>query len=253
MYGKFDFFMAVKLFFKLLVVSVVLLVVGLFLWRFWVSRVPEELEVLSPNKALAEAYEAHGEDLELVIQEQATTTRSHNSYGYFTSCQAVFIPEARQLQLLIRYNNSTLEATEKDYGLAEGSLSPERDWYDISLVVMRDKTPDNRNDNLLKDLDKHRDSVALERIHPTEVTEVMHTKLHSYRRLVFDGVEPDRLTLAVFADFFYIDDIMYQKEGYDVYVDRSYASLCLYAFTEESETRSLTKEDIAALEAYGGN
>lgn len=250
MYGKFDFFMAVKLFFKLLVLTVVLLVVGLFIWRFHVSRVPEELQVLSPNEALAEAYAEHGESLVLVTQEQNTTTRGESNYGYFTACEVVFIPEARQVQLLIRYNDSTLEATAVDYGLAEGTLDPEKDWYDVTLLLMRDKTPEDDTDNLLKNLGEHRDAIALERVQPSSVSAAMHSGLHSYRRLIFDDVPFDSETLAIFADFYFIEDIPYLDADFDVYTEEAYGALCLYAFTEESVTRELSKKDIAAIESY---
>ena len=248
MYGKFDFFLLVKLFFKFLVMVVVLLVVGTFLWRFTVSRVPSELLVLSPNEALGEAYEKHGEDLPLLLQEQNTTTRAEKNYGYFTACDTVFIPEADQLQILIRYNDSTLEATEKDYGLAEGSLSSEEDWYDITLLVMVDKTPENTEDNLLKDLGNHRDSIGFVRLQPTEVSAAAHSGLHSYRRLIFDGIDPtDAEVLAVFADVYFVEDIPYLDADFDVYTEEAYGALCLYAYTEENTTRALTKNDIAAI------
>lgn len=250
MYGKIDFFLVIKWFFKLLLMGLILLVVGIFSWRFSVSRVPEELKVLSPDEALAEAYAEHGEELELVVQEQNTTTRGENNYGYFTASQVIFIPEANQVQVLVRYNDSTLEATEKDYGLAEKSLEPEKDWYDITLLVMRDKTPEDSTDNLLKELDKHRDAIGFERIRPSQVSASMHSGLHSYRRLIFNDVSLDDETLAVFADFYFKDDIRYLAEDFDVYVEKAYGALCLYAYTEECESIELGKKDIEAIEAY---
>ena len=248
---KIDFFVVIKLAFKALTVSVVLLVVGLFVWRFTVSRVPSELEVLSPNPALVQAYTEHGGELELFVQEQNTTTRAEKSYGYFTACQAVYIPEARQLQLLVRYNNSTLRATEKDYGLADKSLPSDKDWYDISLLVMMDKTPDNKEDNLLRNLGDHRDAIDLVRIKPSEVSATKQTVLHNYRRLIFNDVDPTAAeTLAVFADFYFVEDVAYEKEGFDEYTEEAYATLCLYAYTEENGTRSLSGKDIAAIKAY---
>ena len=248
MYGKFDFFLFVKLFFKFLVLVVVLLVVGTFVWRFSVSRVPSELTALSPNDALAEAYERHGDALVLLTQEQNTTTRAEKNYGYFTVCDAVFVPEIDQLQLLVRYNDSTLEATEKDYGLEEGALDPSRDWYDITLLVMTDKTPNNAEDNLLKDLGEHRDAIGFVRIQPTAVSGSMHSGLHSYRRLVFDGIDPTETeVLAVFADFYFVEDVPYTKADFDVYTEEAYGALCLYAYTEETAERELTKKDIAAI------
>ena len=250
MYGKIDGFTVIKWIFKFLVVSIVLLVVGIFLWRFSVGRVPEELCVLSPNDALADAYSTYGENLVLYTQDQNSITRAENNYGYFTSCQVVFIPQANQVQLLVRYNDSTLKATEKDYGLAEGSLSYEKDWYDVSLVLMRDKTPDNTEDNLLGDLGEHRDVIGLERIRPDEVTAAEHHGLHSYRRLVFNNVPLDDTTLAVFADFYFAEDMGYLEEGFDIYIDEAYGTLCLYAFTEEKLSFELSKNDETAIREY---
>ena len=248
MFAKFDFFLFVKLFFKFLVLVVVLLVVGIFLWRFNVSRVPSELIPLSPNDALSEAYAEKGDSLALLVQEQNTTTRAEKNYGYFTVCDAVFVPEIDQLQVLIRYNDSTLEATEKDYGLAQGTLDPERDWYDVTLLVMNDKTPENAEDNLLKDLGEHRDAIGFSRIQPTEVSHSMHSGLHSYRRLIFDGVDvTDAAVLAVFLDFYFKEDVPYAEQDFDVYTEEAYGALCLYAYTEETATRELTKKDIAAI------
>lgn len=250
---KFDFFIVMKMLFKMLTVGVVLLVVGLFAWRFFVSRVPNDLLVLSPNQALAQLYAEQGDEVVLLKQEQNTTTRAEASYGYFTVCQAVYIPDIDQLQVLIRYNDSTLEATEKDYGLAEKSLSSDRDWYDISLLVMVDKTPENKDDNLLKDLGEHRDAIGLERILPTEVTATRHTELHNYRRLVFDGIDPTAAeTLAVFLDFYFVEDIPYLAEDFDVYTTDAYGTLCLYTYMEREQdvTYSLSQKDIAAIKSY---
>ncbi len=251
MYDRVDLFTIIKWFFKMLVVSLVIFVVGEFLWRFWVSRVPKELKVITPNETLYQAYSEKGEALTLMVQEQTSTTQSESAYGYFTVCQAVFIPDAQQLQLLVRYNHSTPEATERDYGLAEGTLDPLAECYDFSLLLMLDKTPDNTEDNLIKDLDKHRDAIELVRVRPTEVAAATHEKLHSYRRLIFDGITVDDTLLAVFADFYWLGDISYLAEDFDPYTAKGYATLCVYAFTEERVTTSLSKEDIQALEAYG--
>ena len=246
MFGKFNIFALIKWLFRLAVTAVVILVFAIFVWRFITGRVPEDLQVLSPNDALAEAFAESGEELLLYTQEQNSITRSESSYGYFTSCQAILIPGADQLQLLIRYNDSTLEATEKDYKLVEGSLDPLSDWYDVTLVVARDLTPDNTEDNLGSDPE----SVALIRIQPTEVTASRHEGLYSYRRLVFDGVPQDALTLAIYADFYFVEDIAYLADDFDIYTDTAYGTLCLYAYADESIPRALTEADIDALRAY---
>lgn len=246
MFGKFNFFTFLKILFKILTTAVVLLVFGIFIWRFITGRVPAELKTLTPDAALAEAYEQYGETLILYTQEQNSITRAEKSYGYFACCQAVFIPEADQVQILIRYNDSTLEATERDYGLAEGSLDPLADWYDVTLVVARDLTPENTEDNLGNDAE----SVSLERIFPTLVSESLHKGLYSYRRLVFNGVPQDALTLAVYADFYFVEDLAYLEESFDVYTEEAYGTLCLYAYADKNVEVVLSDADIEAIDAY---
>jgi len=242
MFGKIDFFMVIKLLFKLLVITVIVLVLGVFLWRFSISRIPGELMELTPNDTLVEAY-AKNPDLTLFTQEQNTTTRGENSYGYFTVCDAVFIPEAEQVQILIRYNDSTLRATEVDYGLAEDSLDPEKDWYDISLLVSLDKTPENSGDNL----GNKPESVEFVRFTPAEVSAATHKGLHSYRRLIFNGVPMHSSVLAIYADFYFKNDIRYQAENFDIYSEIAYGTLCLYAHTEPKLTRPLTADEIGII------
>ena len=246
MFGKFNFFTLLKVLFRMVVTAVVVLVFAIFIWRFITGRVPAELEVLSPDPALAEAYGIHGEDLILYTQDQNSITRNEDSYGYFTACRVVFIPEAEQVQLLIRYNDSTLEATERDYGLASGSLDATLDWYDVTLVVATDLTPDNAEDNLGSDPE----SVLLTRIKPSAVTESVHYGLYSYRRLIFNGVSQNDLTLAVYADFYFNDDISYLEPDFNIYEDRAYGTLCLYAYADKNVPLSLTDDDIKALESY---
>lgn len=248
MFGKFNFFTLLKILFRLAVTALVILVFSIFIWRFITGRVPEDLTVLSPNDTLADAYEQYGEKLTLYTQEQNTITRNEKSYGYFAVCDVVFIPEAAQVQILVRYNDSTLEATERDYGLAEGSLDPLADWYDVTLVVARDLTPDEDGDNLGSDPE----SVSLARIQPFAVTASVHDGLYSYRRLVFDGVTQDELTLAVYADFYFVEDISYLAADFDVYEDTAYGTLCLYAFADKTIPLSLSDADVAALVAFIG-
>ena len=60
----------------------------------------------------------------------------------------------------------------------------------------------------------------------------------------------DDETLAIFADFYFVEDIPYLSEDFDVYTEEAYGALCLYAYTEKTTTRELTKEDIEAIKAY---
>ena len=202
MFPKLSAFDIIKLFFRTVFVLLVAAVFAVLFWRMASSRVPKELLELTPNEVLKEAYAEHGDELTLMTQEQNTITRTKENYGYFAVSEALFIPKANQLQLIVRYNDSTLEALQKDYGL---DFLPEndKDWYDVSIVVATDLTPENEDDNLSND----RESVALTRILPTTVSASMHKGRHNYRKLIFDGISFDDSLLAVYADFFYIEDI----------------------------------------------
>lgn len=236
MFGKWDIFDVIKAFFRFLVGVSVGAVCVVLLWRVITSSVPKDLTRISMNDAVSEAYAQKGDDLLLYTQEQNSITRNESNYGYFSSCAVLFIPEAEQVQLLIRYNDSTLKALQRDYGLAELPDSS-MDWYDVTLVVATDITPENKEDNLVSDPE----SVLLSRVTPTYVSESQHRGRYSYRRLVYDGVEFDDLLLAIYADFYYVGDIRYLEEGFNIYTDEAYGTLCLYAYTEELEAVSHRK------------
>ena len=244
MFPKLTVFDVVKLFFRALFTLLILAVFVVLFWRMSSSRVPRELKVLSPNETLAAAYELYGDDLTKLTQEQNTITRTEDNYGYFTVSDAVFIPQAEQLQLLVRYNDSTLAALKEDYSL---DFLPEndKDWYDVSVVLAIDKTPENEKDNLSND----KESVELRRVKATAVAAATHSGRHSYRKLIFDGIAINETLLAVYADFYYLGDIAYLEEGFDVYEDKAYGTLCLYAYTEAENdvTAPLSDKDKKAL------
>ena len=236
MFGKWDIFDLIKAFFRFLVAVAVAAVCMVLVWRVIASAVPKELTKISENEILNEVYAEKGDGLLLYTQEQNSITRGEKNYGYFTSCDVLFIPEAKQVQLLIRYNDSTLKALQSDYGLAE-LPDTQMDWYDVTLVTATDLTPENEEDNLASDPA----SVRLDRVSPTYVSESVHKGLYSYRRLVYDGVEFDELLLAIYADFYYVGDVKYLDEGFDIYTDEAYGTLCLYAYTEPLEEVSHRK------------
>ena len=114
------------------------------------------------------------------------------------------------------------------------------------MVLARDLTPENSEDNLGND----RASVELTRIMSTRVSGSLHKDRYSYRRLVFDNVPIDELTLAVYADFYYLGDVSYNNEDFDIYEDSAYGTLCLYTFADKSEEIKLTKKDIEAIVSF---
>ena len=251
MFGKGYIFSVIKWFFRLVLITLIVFVVGIFVWRFITSTPPEDFMILTPTGQIAENYAESG-SLYMITQEQNSITRGERSYGYFAVCDVVFIPEAEQLQVLVRYNDSTLKALKSDYAEDFTALGEDEypdsalDWYDVSVVLARDITPDNSEDNF----GNGREAVELIRIKPTEVSISEHIGRYSYRRFVFDDVPVDDLTLAVYADFYYLGDVAYEKDGFDIYTDEAYGTLCLYTFADNAVEVELTKNDVRAIEEY---
>ncbi len=232
---------------KFLFFCIIFGVISLLVWRMASSGDPDSMHLPAVNDKLAAAYEQAGGELYLFRQEQNSITRAESNAGYFSVTDALFIPEANQVQIVVRYNNSTIRALCEDYGLAE---TPDRsaELYDVTLLIATDLTPDNDADNSGNDPA----SVAFTRIRPTSV-EKDQKNLYNYRRLVFDldsaGLSLAELLesgewLAAYADFYYVEDIDYEATPY--------GTLCLYDFQSERDRAKLDKEDRQAIEAHLG-
>ena len=220
---------------KGLFVLFVVAVNAIILWRvFFSANIPESLEALTVNEPLRTAYEQHGEELTLQYQNQKTTTYAKSNRGYFSVVEYVFIPEAEQVQVVFRYNNSTLRHLAADYGLAE---IPDKagEYFDVTLLHVTDLTPDTDADN--------NDPAALSSIRykPTDVKRDT-TSLYTYYRYVFDGIHVDEQAIShVFLDVYYLNDLNYEKDPY--------GTLLLYDQLHEWLPYDLTKADKKALGA----
>ncbi len=229
---------------KLIKLAFVLLIVfinALLIWRLFSTSEPKTMKALSPNEALVSAYLESGEALGAFRQEQRTITSAEGNYGYFSVTKATFIPSANQIQVVFRYNNSTLRHTQEDFSLDEAP-SRDDDVYDVSLLVVTDLTPDNDDDNL----STSSESVKMSRIKPT-YSESDKTSLYNYRLLVFDldeldlaSLVQDETLISVFADVYYSGAVDYEE--------KPYGTLCLYDYKTATEPVKLSKDDIDAIE-----
>lgn len=210
--------------------------IGIVLWRIFMLGTPNEMKDLIPNEILCAAYEESGGELTLYYQEQNTITRAEESYGYFGAPHVTFIKEADQLQVVFRYNLSTLKHLKEDYSLAQ---IPDRegDYFDVTVSVSTDLTPDVADDNSGNDPE----SVLQTRYYPTSCTTYQNS-LYNYVKFVFDGICIEEDTLAVFLDVYYNEDIDYEKEPY--------GALCLYDFKSKNVERKLTAKDIKNIEGF---
>ena len=205
----------IKLFFTLIILAINAILV----WRvFFSAAIPDGIKTLTPNEQLSAAYAQYGDELTLRYQDLATITRAEQNYGYFSVPQCVFIPQANQVQIVFRYNNSTLEHLREDYAL-EQLPSREETLFDVTLVRTTDLTPENKEDNI-KDVT----TLAKERYMPTSV-ERDTTTLYTYYRFVFDGITVEELTDGIFVDVYYVGDIHYEQSAY--------GTLCIYDYLSE--------------------
>lgn len=211
-------------------------VAGVMVWRLASSGDPSGVKSLLPNEPLCAAYETYGNDLILRYQDQYGITRAEHNAGYFSVTRYVFIPQADQVQLVFRYNNSTLLHLKEDYGL--DSVPPKSGTYfDVTLVKTTDLTPDDKNDNL------DPATLSMERVFPTGEPLRVQTGFYTYFRYTFDGVTVDDLTDGVYVDIYYTEDLDYSKDAY--------GTLCIYAYDSEWFSLSLSSAEKKALAAYG--
>lgn len=237
-------------------------VAGIFIARILLSGDPKGISVLSVNERTREAYREYGEEWTAYGQEQLTLTnaeyevsegnepnfKNKNNYAYFGVTQSVIIEEAKQVQLVFRYNNGTIKHLKEDYELPEMPKREEH-LYDVSLVLALDLTPENEADNITDPLDPA--SVLLLRVQPDEDMTARATKnLYNYYRYVFDLPEEIDMNhvLAMYVDVYYVEDVAYLSEGADIYTDIPYGTLCIYDYVKKTVPYKLSDRDKAALE-----
>ncbi len=228
--------------FRTILLALVFGVSILAVWRVCSAGDPKQVRVMSPNPALSEAYVAAGGQLNCYRQEQATITRAPNNYGYFSVTRCVFIPEANQVQLVFRYNNSTLRHLAEDKNL-QSVPSKSGIYFDVSIVLSTDATPNDKTDNL----DPSTLSLTRRRASGDHVR--VETALYTYFRYTFDGVTVDDLTDGVFADVYFLGDLSTDEAtGEVVYPVDPYGVLCLWDSESENLPYKLTKADRKAIE-----
>lgn len=217
------------------------------LWRIFAGGTPKELKSLMPNEALASAYAEKGDDLYIFKQDLQKITTADYNRGYFSITECAIIPEANQIQIVFRYNNSTIRALAEDKNLNEVPSRDEK-LFDVSLSVQKDLTPDNKEDNA----GNVEGGVEYIRLFPTEEKHAQK-RLHNYYRYVFDFSELDLSLsemidkgelLAIYADVYYVKEINYEKAPY--------GTLCLYEYKADIVELKLKSRDKKAIENYGG-
>lgn len=219
--------------FKTICSLLILAVFLIFIWRMLASLTPSELKTALPNIILRDAYNKHGQ-ITVFEQTQNTMTRAESNSGYFCVNNVRFYTEADQIQLVFRYNNSTLEHLREDYDL---DSTPDRhtELYDLTLTVAYDRTPDITDDNASNDPE----SVRFERYSSSMSTDIETKSMYNFKKYVFDGIHIDESVLAIYVDIYYINDINYDSDAY--------GTLCIYDYKTKKQYTDLSRKEIKAL------
>ena len=222
---------------KLVFTLVIFSVCGILAWRVCSSGDPKTVDRLIVNESLARAYEKHGDDLLMRYQNQDTITQDEHNAGYFSVTQYVFIPDAAQVQLVFRYNNSTLEKVAKDKKLSKVPEKSEH-LFDVTLVIVTDLTPEDTADNA------RGENLGRVRVKASDYVKDHESKrLYTYYRYVFDGVTLPENAVEVYAEVYYVKEI-------NDYEGDPYGRLCLYDTEHKWFEEKLSRADRKAIEAW---
>ncbi|MCQ2354802.1 MAG: hypothetical protein MJ102_06845 [Clostridia bacterium] len=244
------FWRIVGKFFKYSFWALIILINGLVIWRMCFSDItPKEASTVEGNHELAAAYRralmsdeasngfaicqpGHDTITNDSITNPLDPEKKITNYGYFSLLNTVIFPSANQIQTVLRYNNSTLEHLKEDYAL---EFKPDKtlDWYDVTLRVLVDSTPDDPSDNDDPEI------VQLVRIKPLRTASASKS-LYSYRRFTFHGIPDIGNIIEIYVDIYYEGDVDYSASPY--------GQLCIYAKDARTENYDLSKKDINAIE-----
>ncbi len=234
---------------KYIAFAAVFSVSAIIIWRISSSGDPSSMDTVIANEAVSEAYREKG-DLYMYYQGQGKLTRAEENYGYFGITQVAVIPDADQIQIVFRYNTSTLRRMEQELGLGHKSLSRDEDVFDVTLTTSTDLTPENKEDNAFSSKE-HPEAVLETRYFPTGSYTVRDKKnVYNYRKYVFENVSIEDLTLAVYVDIYYNGKDANGNEVTPDYSKKPKGTLCVYDYKSENITKKLTNNDIDAIKAW---
>jgi len=233
---------------KLIFVFCIFAVIAILFWRVLSSGNPKEMKPIHPTEELVELYGKDGKELEILSQKQRSVTSGENNYGYFSVTDYRIIPDINQIEIIVRYNTSTIRNVANDFSLDE--IPPrDSDMFDISLVIAKDLTPDNDEDNL------GNDEESVEFIRCFGETVMTDSKnLYNYIKIIFDtdtvGVDlnamrDDGTLLAIYTDF-YLD----YGEIKPNYEENPIGAVCLYDYVSHDVKEKLSAKDIKAIENF---
>ena len=212
-------------------------VFGVLFWRMCsTANIPESVDTIIVNDDLARIYAEKQNETVFYYQALEEFTRGRDNYGYFAVPKSLIIPEANQVQVVLRYNVSTLEALTKDFPehFPDGT-APDRneDLFDVTLVKIIDLTPDITEDN------EDENFLKFERYFPTSSVKDQ-TNRHNFERFLFENIDCED-ALNVYVDIYYIGEVDYDGDAYGtipVYTSDENEIRCKY-FPTKADKKAL--------------
>ena len=184
----------------------VILAISFFIYAFFIFRLcstqeaPESVSSVVWNDTTRAAYAAAPDEFQILSQEPSTFITEN---GRFWISDVVYLPQAKQLQMTIKYNDSTLKYLKE--ALAKQASTTQDDGT-VQTVSVDDITlPDEPFDYSILDNSGNRYHVYS--------STADHKQNYNYRRLVFeDIVIPEHA--AFYIDMYYVGAIDYSAIPY---------------------------------------
>lgn len=162
---------------KTVLITGIFLFCGMFILRIMLSEYwPAEAKAVYENSVLDAAYSEEGLPPEAFLQTPVTPYDNKNKAHFFFN-HFVVIPDAKQIQLTLRYNDSTLEDIKNDMKL---DALPAGD--------------DARFSYYLRD--------ASGKVYAHSSANYSHFMIYNYRRVVFDNVDTS-VTGMLYLDVYF--------------------------------------------------
>ena len=232
----------IKLSIKLLGIGLVLFVYGLLFFRMCsLDSLPKELDDLVVTEGMKTAYQQGGGD-NFIYQRKDLFNTDKDSYGYFAVPSYVIVKGADEIQVVFRYNVSTLEKVAEEFDLPSVPDRNTVDLFDLTLTLKHSvgdiKETEEGEETIDYDASENH---YLTLIEPYSVEFFTEGK-HNFVRCIFKNVGFDEAnTLGVFLNVYYRDNVNYEETPY--------ATVRLYHYTTTNKIYPLTKNDKKALSA----
>ncbi|MBR6708922.1 MAG: hypothetical protein IKL84_04510 [Clostridia bacterium] len=228
---------------KFIFYALVITVNAILLFRVFTMGDPAVMEKLLVNDRTAALWAEKGETMEVLTQRQYFLSED----GRFSQTNLRILPEIDQIQLTVRYNNSTLKALVEDEDIAlETAPDRDEDVFDMTLVKvlpMSDAEKEAIEDEILNS-----DALGDDEEYEAPRKEVRYTVsdsltakklMYNYRRLIFDDVDLSDAE-ELWIEFYYRGALDYTAEPW--------CSILVWSAQDLNEPYELTKDDLRALE-----